>query len=626
MKKAILSFLLVGQLFTSFAQEKWQIVQGRITTPWAEKVDPSQPLPEYPRPQMVRKNWVNLNGLWQYSILPKSQETIPDAYAGNILVPYPVESALSGVGKTVGKDSVLWYRETIHLPSSFSKGRVMLHFGAVDWQTDVYVNGKKVGSHQGGFDPFSFDITDALKKGSQQQLAIRVWDPTDDGPQPRGKQVKNPQGIWYTPVTGIWQTVWAEVVPNTYIAGTKQTPDIDQKTVSVSATIEHLQPGDQVRASAWDGNNKVAEKVFDAQSAVDLPVADPKLWSPEHPFLYQLKLAVLRKGKVVDEVQSYFAMRKISLAPDKKGIQRMMLNNRFVFQYGPLDQGWYPDGLYTPATEEAMKFDIDKLKEMGFNMIRKHIKVEPARYYYYCDQVGMLLWQDMPSGDLGNHWENRPGVLGRATDKDRTPESEGYYRNEWNAIINCLYNFPCIVVWTPFNEAWGQFKTEDITNWTMKKDPSRLVNSASGGNFYPVGHIIDLHSYPDPAMPHPDLFGAKRALVLGEFGGLGLPVEGHTWQSNKNWGYQSFKNSDELLKRYSGMVDRLADLIKHGLSAAVYTQTTDVEGEVNGFMTYDRKVIKMPVDSLRQMHSKLYVSPEVTAGSINKEKEQKISR
>jgi hypothetical protein len=284
----------------------------------------------------------------------------------------------------------------------------------------------------------------------------------------------------------------------------------------------------------------------------------------------------------------------------------MMLNNTFLFQYGPLDQGWWPDGLYTAPTDAALKYDIEKTKEMGFNMIRKHIKVEPARWYYYCDKLGILVWQDMPSGDLGNGWESRPGVLGRATDKERTAESEGYYRKEWNAIIDALYNFPCIVTWIPFNEGWGQFKTVEITNWTMQKDPSRLVNSASGGNFYPVGHIIDLHSYPDPAMPQPDIFGNKQALVLGEFGGLGLPMEGHTWQTDKNWGYQSFKNNDELFKRYVKLIDRLEGLVKHGLSAAVYTQTTDVEGEVNGFMTYDRKVMKMPLPELNATNTKLY--------------------
>ncbi|MES2648982.1 MAG: sugar-binding domain-containing protein [Bacteroidota bacterium] len=605
--KKIISFLGFALVTTAlFAQDEWRIAGGKIASPWADSVNPAKPLNEYPRPQMVRPNWTNLNGLWQYTIIPKSQEAIPAAYSGKILVPFAVESALSGVGKTVGKDSVLWYQQTISIPSINKKNNVLLHFGAVDWQADIYVNGVHAGMHQGGFDPFTIDITSALKKGTKQNIAIRVWDPTDEGPQPRGKQVKKPEGIWYTPVTGIWQTVWAEQVPKSFIAETKQTPDVDKQLLSISATVKNMLPGDQLKATAWDGDTKIIEKLFNADAKEMLPIANAKLWSPSNPFLYNLTVSLLRNGKVVDEVKSYFAMRKISLAADAQGIQRLMLNNKFVFQYGPLDQGWWPDGLYTPPTEAAMKFDVDQLKAMGFNMIRKHIKVEPASYYYHCDKEGMLLWQDMPSGDLGNHWESRPAIIGRATDKNRSAESEAYYRKEWDAIINSLYNFPCIVVWTPFNEAWGQFKTAEITKWTKERDPSRLVNSASGGNFYPVGDMVDLHNYPDPAMPDPELYGAKRAIVLGEFGGLGLPVEGHNWQNDKNWGYQSFKNSQELLARYSGMMSRMQELIKLGLSAAVYTQTTDVEGEVNGFMTYDRKVIKMPVDSLKALHLPLY--------------------
>ena len=589
------------------AQQDWQIVKGRITTSWAEKINPAQPLPEYPRPHLVRNDWTSLNGLWQYSILPKELQTIPATTQGSILVPFAVESALSGVGKTVGKDSVLWYKKSISVSNKKNKN-TLLHFGAVDWLCTVFVNGKEVGTHQGGYDPFSIDITKALNKGSKQEIAIRVWDPSDDGPQPRGKQIKNPHGIWYTPVTGIWQTVWLETVPQTYIVETKQTPDIDQKLIRVNAKIENIQAGDQVMITAWDGETKIAEQTVAANNEVSLPVPDPKLWSPDNPFLYDLKYTILRKGKVVDEVKSYFAMRKVSMKPDKNGIQRMLLNDQFVFQYGPLDQGWWPDGLYTAPTDEALKFDIEKTKAMGFNMIRKHVKVEPARWYYYCDRMGMLVWQDMPSGDLGNRWESRPGVYGGATDKERTQESESIFRTEWNEIMQDFHNFPSIIVWVPFNEAWGQFKTKEIVEWTMKKDPSRLINTASGGNFADVGHIIDLHNYPEPLMPQPDLFGEKRVLVLGEFGGLGLPVENHTWQEKNNWGYQSFKNKEELLKRYSELMDRIPDLISKGLSAAVYTQTTDVEVETNGLMTYDRKEIKIPEPVLKKLHDKIYNS------------------
>jgi len=588
------------------AQTNWAFKKDKIVTDFASQVNPDAPLPEYPRPQLSRdNNWKNLNGLWEYAIIPKSN-TEPSKYDGKILVPFAVESALSGVGKTVGKDSVLWYKNNITIPPSLKNKDVLLHFGAVDWQTEVYVNGKLAGKHEGGFDPFSFNITALLKKGNIQEIKVKVWDPTDDGPQPRGKQVKKPEGIWYTPVTGIWQTVWIEGVAKTHIINTKQTPDIEAKTISVIANLVSAQAADLIKIEVLEGGKVLSQNQVKPGATAVIPVNNPKLWSPDSPFLYDLKISVVRQGKVVDEVKSYFAMRKISTGTDANGIKRMFLNNKFLFQYGPLDQGFWPDGLYTPPTEAAMKFDIDELKKMGFNMIRKHIKVESARYYNYCDKIGMLLWQDMPSGDLGNGWEPNPGIIGRGTEQKRTPESEGYYRKEWTAIMDALHNYPCIVVWTPFNEAWGQFKTVEITEWTMKKDPSRLVNSASGGNFFNTGHFVDLHHYPQPAMPRPDLFGKNSILVLGEFGGLGLPVTGHTWQNKNNWGYQSFKTADEMLAKYKTFTDRMIELIPLGLSAAVYTQTTDVEGEINGYMTYDRKVIKMPSAELLKLHTRLY--------------------
>lgn len=590
---------------TDAQAQAWKPVAGKISTPWAEKLDPASPLPDYPRPQLVRKNnWKNLNGLWDYAITSKAEATAPKSYQGKILVPFPVESSLSGVGKTIDKDNLLWYKTSFAIPSNI-KNNVLLHFGAVDWKTDVWVNGKKVGTHEGGFDPFSFDITAFVKKGGKQELVLSVWDPTDGGPQPRGKQVMKPEGIWYTPVSGIWQTVWLEGVSKTHIASTKQTPDIDARTITVSANIEGAVAGDMLRITAFDGSSKVGEAQVAYSGTASLALTSPKLWSPTTPFLYDLKVAVIRNGKVVDEIGSYFAMRKSSMGPDKNGTQRMLLNNEFVFQYGPLDQGWWPDGLYTAPTTEALVFDIIKTKEMGFNMIRKHIKVEPAIWYYNCDKLGMLVWQDMPSGDLGNQWEPNLGQMG-GTDKDRTPESEAIYRKEWNKIMDDLHNFPSIVVWTPFNEAWGQFKTKEIADWTKKKDPSRLVNSASGGNHVIAGDIVDLHHYPNPAMPRPDLFGPTQAVVLGEYGGLGLPVPEHNWLEKNNWGYQTFKTADELFDKYASFMITMEGLIKKGLSAAVYTQTTDVENETNGLMTYDRKVIKVPVEKLKGVTDKLY--------------------
>lgn len=605
MKSLVLPVLLCLCSVGAVAQSPWKKVEGKIASPWADRVDPANPLPEYPRPQLVRDTWMSLNGLWNYAITPQGAAQ-PAAFAGNILVPFAIESALSGVGKPVGKDQSLWYKRSFTLPPAFKGKNVLLHFGAVDWQCKVVVNGVDVGTHQGGYDPFSFDITALLKKSGPQEVAVSVWDPSDEGPQPRGKQVKDPKSIWYTPVTGIWQTVWLEAVPPTYVSSLLSVPDVDKQSVTIRAVIANLQAGDKLVVSVSDTGQKLAEQET-ASPEITLTLDNPKLWSPASPFLYDLRLAILRKGKLVDEVKSYFAMRKVSLAPDAQGIQRLMLNNKFVFQYGPLDQGWWPDGLYTAPTDEALKFDIEKTKGMGFNMIRKHVKVEPARWYYHCDKLGMLVWQDMPSGDMGNRWEPRPGIIGTATDRERTAESEAIYKTEWKAIIDATRYFPCIVVWVPFNEAWGQFKTEEIVNWTVAYDPTRLVNAASGGNFTSAGHLFDLHNYPDPAMPDPALWGANQAIVLGEFGGLGLPLEGHTWQAKDNWGYQSFASSAELLSQYESFIVRLAALIPKGLSAAVYTQTTDVEVEVNGLMTYDRQVVKMPEGKVSEINSKLFV-------------------
>jgi len=599
-------YLLLFSVLATAQNPEWKIAGDKITTQWAQLVNPSSPLPEYPRPQMVRDDWKNLNGLWEYAITPAS-ETMPKTFQGKILVPFAVESALSGVNKPVGPENILWYRTKFSTPSSFKGKNVLLHFEAVDWSADIYINGIKVCSHQGGYDPFYIDITEFLRSGKEQLIELGVTDPVDSGPQPRGKQVLHPGGIWYTSVTGIWRTVWIEAVPKTYISFTKQHPDIDRQTLTAYINVENPAAGDIVRISAWDGMSLVSEKEAGVGSEITLPIVNPKLWSPENPLLYDLKIAIIRKGKKVDEIKSYFGMRKISLEKDEKGTLRIYLNNSFLFQYGPLDQGWWPDGLYTAPTDEALAYDIIKTKEMGFNMIRKHVKVEPARWYYHCDKTGILVWQDMPSGDLyGGQWISGPGIDG-TKDKIRTEASEKIYRTEWNAIIDYLYNFPSIVVWVPFNESWGQFKTVEITRWTMEKDPSRLVNSASGGNFYDVGHILDVHNYPEPVMAKPELFGSIQALVLGEFGGLGLPVENHTWLNRNNWGYQTFSNADTLFATYNIYAAQLITLIKEGLSAAVYTQTTDVEVETNGLMTYDRKVIKMPPEKLKEISRKLSV-------------------
>ncbi len=563
----------------------------RIKTPWAETIDVENVWGEYPRPIMERSDWKNLNGLWQYAIVPAGENN-PKKWDGEILVPFAVESSLSGVGKTVGADQALWYERSFTVPSSWKGKDVMLNFGAVDWQCDVWVNDVKVGAHKGGFTPFSINVTQALAAKGDNVLKVRVWDPTDRGYQPRGKQVERPEGIWYTPVTGIWQTVWLEPVAKSHITGLRIQSDIDANTLTVGGEASHTGGVLLVEAKVFDNGREVGSgKSINGESVVIAMPDGAKLWSPDSPNLYDLEVTLYDNGKAVDKVKSYAAMRKFSTKRDADGIVRLQLNNKDLFQFGPLDQGWWPDGLYTAPSYEAMVYDVDKTKDWGFNMIRKHIKVEPATWYTYCDRKGIIVWQDMPSGDNGPEWQNRRYFDG--IEKQRSPESEATYRREWKEIMDCLYNYPCISTWIPFNEAWGQFKTPEITAWTKAYDPSRLVNPASGGNFYTCGDILDLHNYPGPEMY---LYDGQRANVLGEYGGIGMVVDGHIWTPDRNWGYIQFKSPGEVTDKYVEYANELARLAKAGFTGAVYTQTTDVEMEVNGLMTYDRKVIKVDED------------------------------
>ena len=595
MKKVLLFILVFFSGFNIYSQD-WKPAKVKIITEWGSKLIPSNVLPEYPRPQLVRDDWKNLNGLWDYSVENRFSE-LPETYTQKILVPFAIESALSGVGETVGKENILIYRTKFDLPQNWIGKRILLHFGAVDWEADVYVNKIKVGSHRGGYDGFSFDITDQLVKQGEQEIQVSVWDPSNDGFQPRGKQVKKSGGIWYTSVTGIWQTVWVEPVNEIYIKSTKSTSDIDKNLLQVDANVVGWENGDKIVITAYDWKKQIAKTESGSPKNITLRIENQKLWSPETPFLYDLKISITRNGKTVDEVKSYFAMRKISTEKDLNGIPRLMLNNKFVFQFGTLDQGWWPDGLYTPPSDEALAFDIIKLKEMGLNLIRKHVKVEPARFYYHCDKLGMLVWQDMPSGDMSAPWDNNEQL--------RNAQSEYQYETELKEIIDENYNFPSIVVWVPFNEGWGQSNTIKICNWINHYDTSRLVDGPSGWNDFPAaGNIQDRHDYPGPSMPEDKK--DNRALVLGEFGGLGLPLEGHTWKDKDNWGYRSYKNQEELQNAFLGLVSKLPDLILKGLSAAVYTQTTDVEIEVNGLMTYDRKIIKMNFEKIKPEIMKLY--------------------
>ncbi|HLO60518.1 MAG TPA: glycoside hydrolase family 2 TIM barrel-domain containing protein [Bacteroidales bacterium] len=592
----ILLFMFFSFLALVTPAQQWKPVGTRIRTIWSDKVDPVNPLPEYPRPQLVRDQWQNLNGLWDFAVLPKGHGT-PEKYEGSILVPFAIESSLSGVQGKVGPENELWYRRSFTVPAPWKGKHIMLNFGAVDWKADVWLNNVKIGSHSGGYTPFSIDLTPWLNKTGNQQLVVRVWDPSDEGYQPHGKQVKKPQSIWYTSVTGIWQTVWIEPVNTAYISGLKTVPDIDGGTLTVKPEIQGMMPGDLVEVKILDQGKLVSTAKAAVGQEVLVTVPGAKLWSPETPFLYDLQVSLIRNGVAADLVKSYFGMRKISVKRDDKGVVRLQLNNKNYFQYGPLDQGWWPDGLYTAPTDEALAFDIQKTKDFGFNLIRKHVKVEPARWYYHCDRLGMLVWQDMPSGDDSPEWQTRNYFNGK--EMQRSAVSEENYRREWKEIIDLCYSNPCVVTWVPFNEAWGQFKTPEIVEWTKIYDPSRLVNPASGGNHYDTGDMLDIHNYPDPVMA---MFDGKRACVLGEYGGIGLALEGHLWETGRNWGYVQYKTSEEATDAYVKLAEKLKALVPTCYSAAIYTQTTDVEIEVNGLMTYDRKVIKLNEERVRKVN------------------------
>ena len=597
MKKTILTTVAALSVLCTFAQ--WKPVGDKIKTPWAEKVDPANVLPEYPRPQMVRSQWVNLNGLWDYAIKPVGAME-PKTMDGKILVPFAVESSLSGVQKGLTEKDELWYRRTFSVPAAWKGSNVLLNFGAVDWKADVFVNDILAGSHTGGFTPFSLDITPYLNAKGEQKLVVRVFDGTDKGYQPRGKQVLNPNGIWYTPVSGIWQTVWIEPVAKSHISGIKAIPNLDQKNIAVTVAAENCTTGDLVEVKILDKGKLVASATGLPGSPLRLCIAEPKLWSPDSPFLYDMEVSLRQGGKTVDKVDSYTAMRKIGTKRDKGGILRMTLNDKPLFHFGPLDQGWWPDGLFTAPTDEALLFDILKTKELGYNMIRKHVKVEPARWYYHCDREGILVWQDMPSGDMGNKWEMH--TYNGGTDKNRTQESKDNFSKEWKEIMDLCMSSPSVVVWVPFNEAWGQFDTERIVNWTMEYDPSRLVNPASGGNYRDCGDMLDLHNYPGPAMK---LFDPQRVNVLGEYGGIGLVMKEHLWEPDRNWGYVRLNSPKEVTDEYEKYADMLYKLIGRGFAAAVYTQTTDVEVEVNGLMTYDRKVMKVEPERIRRINERI---------------------
>ncbi len=570
----------------------WQPAPGPLATRWTAEVDPMMPWPEYPRPQMVREEWLNLNGLWDYQLLRNGEN--PDHQSGKILVPYPVESSLSGVADSVGPDDMIRYRREFPVPESWLGKEILLHFEAVDWQAEIYINGHKAGIHRGGYDPFTFNITGLIGEEVLNELVVLVSDPTDRGYQPRGKQVLDPHGIWYTPSSGIWQTVWIEPVGSAFIDQVLITPDLPGSKV-VFIVDAHLPDSGYTLKIYNDSLGLMA--TGDPGEEIDLNVNDPRPWSPDDPFLYPVSIALLKGEEISDIVQTYFGMRSIGTCKDDRGFVRLCLNDEILFHNGPLDQGFWPDGLYTPPTDEAMKYDILTTKEMGFNMLRKHVKIENRRFYYWCDKLGIMVWQDMPSTS-GYVAPDKP-------DLERNAAETEQFKCELERMILTKYNHPSIVMWVPFNEGWGQFDTRGIVDFIRTLDPSRLVNNTSGWADRGAGDVIDIHHYPDPRCPEPE---STRASVLGEFGGLGLFVEGHTWEE-KNWGYRKMGSADSLLMKYEQYYDTIRNMmVSKGLAASVYTQTTDVETETNGLMTYDRDLVKMDKDSLYRING-LYRKP-----------------
>ena len=562
----------------------WKITENPIVTKWSQDVDPLKPWLQYPRPDMVRNAWINLNGLWDYAITQKGIK--PEKWDGSILVPYPVESAISGVRKRVSENQNLWYKRSFSIPNVWNKKHMLLNFEACDWETTVWIDGKEAGTHRGGYDPFTFDITAALGSNKLHELLVCVWDPTDKGTQPRGKQVSSPGSIWYTPTTGIWQTVWIEPVNEAYISSFRTVTDADNGAIMIKTDVKNAQAGSLIYKIKKEGKT-IVSATGKPEDGIKFSIKDPILWSPDKPFLYDISIELKNNGKTVDYITSYTGIRKISVGKTTDGFTRMLLNNEFIYQNGPLDQGFWPDGIYTPPTENAMVYDLQMTKKMGFNMLRKHVKVENRIFYYWCDKLGILVWQDMPSGDKS--------IWGNMQDIDKSKEATEQYELELKRMIETKYNHPSIIMWVPFNEGWGQFETGRITRLIADYDPTRLVNSSSGWTDRGKGNINDIHHYPDPAVQPAE---EKRAIVLGEFGGLGLPLQGHTWEQ-KNWGYRNMVDTLQLLTKYESYFDMVHRFVKeNGLSATIYTQTTDVETETNGLMTYDRKVNKMGVENV----------------------------
>lgn len=585
----------------------WQPQGDKIKTRWAKDVTPENVWASYPRPQLQREAWVNLNGLWSYEVTDQQTDKKNVKYSeGEILVPFSIESSLSGVQRTFLPTDKLWYKREFTIPSNWKRQDVILHFGAVDYEANLWINGKKVGSHKGGNNPFQFNITKYLKRSGVQTIELSVVDPTDTESISRGKQQLNQQGIWYTPVSGIWQTVWMEAVGDTYIEQVLPTADIDDMEVELDFDLEGAKGNEDVVIEVLDGDKVIKTIKQELEDDVIVDMEGATLWSPTSPKLYNINVTLLRKGKELDKVKSYFAMRKVESKKDECGYNRVFLNNEPIFQFGTLDQGWWPDGLLTPPSEEAMLWDMVQLKEMGFNTIRKHIKVEPEQYYYYADSLGIMMWQDMVSGFATTRSGDEHVAPHDRDDWNAPAAHSAQWQGEMFEMIDRLRFYSSITTWVVFNEGWGQHNTVEIVNKVMDYDESRVINGVTGWTDRGVGDMYDVHNYPVTSMIIPD-YNGDRISVLGEFGGYGWAIDGHLWNASKrNWGYKNIEGAMALMENYGRLLYDLKNLIAQGLSAAIYTQTTDVEGEVNGLMTYDREVVKIPKNLLHLMQSELY--------------------
>lgn len=568
-----------------------------LMTTWGEHLDENCILTEYPRPQMRRNSYLNLNGRWEYAITDSDES--PRHWDGTILVPFSPESALSGVGRSLQLGQTLWYRREVIVPQGFipADGRLLLHFGAVDQEAAVYWNGRLLGRHMGGYNAFTLDATDAL--GPRNSLVVRVHDDTDASFHSRGKQKTRRGGIWYTPQSGIWQTVWMEAVPRHYIESLRIVPLFDQSAVEVMVRCSR-----PLQCEATVDGRTVP---FTSGEPARIPMPDFRAWSPEDPYLYDLSVTL---GE--DRVESYFGMRKMEVRADRGGVKRLFLNGEPYFQSGLLDQGYWPDGLYTAPSDEALIYDIQTAKAMGFNLLRKHIKVEPMRWYYHCDRLGMLVWQDMPSGGgkyrfstitlplvTGIHRrDNHYRAFARASSQGR-----GEYMDELEEMVGQLFNAPSVVLWVPFNEGWGQFDSTLVMERLRALDPTRPVDPASGWHDQGAGELRSLHVYFKPFRFRRDRRG--RALALSEFGGYNLRVDGHCF-NQKDYGYRRLPDAAALWRDFSRLYEReVLPAVPRGLCASVYTQLSDVEDELNGLMTYDRRVVKLDADEVRELNERL---------------------